>query len=137
MYHIGFLDYTLFEDSLVKCSIDMNIPTIYSITRIVPPVFFLIVMLVLFLFMYQILNQEKKNIGIFKSMGFKDKEILPLFLAIGVFVSIISTIIGLLIAQSLNIFVMNIYFKSFQMPKFTLHLRFDIAIIILSIVIII
>ena len=124
------LDYTLFEDSLVKCSIDMNIPTIYSITTIVPPIFFIIIMLVIFLFMYQILNQEKKNIGIFKSMGFKDKEILPLFLAIGGFVALVSTIIGLILAYILNVLVMDLYFRNFQMPKFIPDMDFGIIIIV-------
>ena len=43
--------------------------------------------------MGQIFNQEKKNIGIYKALGFNNKEILPLFLCVGVIVSFLSLII--------------------------------------------
>lgn len=112
------IDYTLFEESLVKSSIDINIPTLEQLSKIVPVLFFIITMLVIFLFMCQILNQERKNIGIYKALGFTNKEILPLFLAIGFIVSLAAFILGIIIGYAIEYFMMNLYFDIFQMPWF-------------------
>ena len=122
-------DYTLYEESLVKSSIDINIPTIHAVARIVPFLFFFLVMLIISLFMGQIFNQEKKNIGIYKALGFNNKEILPLFLCVGVIVSFLSLIIGILIGYLIEYFIMQLYFEVFQMPKFIPSLSIILIII--------
>lgn len=114
----SIIDYTLFEESLVKSSYDINIPTLEQLARIVPVLFFIITMLVIFLFMCQILNQEKKDIGIYKALGFTNKEILPLFLAIGAIVSLFALFFGIILGYAIEYFMMSLYFDIFQMPYF-------------------
>lgn len=109
-------DYTLFEDSFVKLSIDSNIPPLEQLSRIVPVLFFVITMLIIFLFMYQIINMERKNVGIYKALGFKNKEIIPLFLMLGFVISIVSSILGTIFGYIIEYTMMLIYFDIFQMP---------------------
>ena len=127
--NLDIYDYTLYEESLVKGSIDINIPTIHAVARIVPFGFFLLIMLVISLFMSQIFNQEKKNIGIYKALGFNNKEIIPLFLAVGAIVSFISLIIGIILGYLILYSIMKLYFVVFQMPEFTPTLNVWLIII--------
>ena len=76
-----------------------------AISSIVPVVFLGISLLTLVTTMNRIVKSERTQIGILKSLGFKDRKILLSYTFFGIFISILALILGLVLAFAVLRFI--------------------------------
>ena len=119
-----------FNNSSVKKRIDDNLSAIETMSILMPVIFFVIILIVVFLFMSLIVKQSRRDIGILRALGFSKKSIKLLFCAVNLIVSLFSIAIGSLIGYCLMRYVGDYYADFFPLPAFTF--RFDMLMFGLS-----
>ena len=117
MYHVkatnqGF--YTNVHDS---------VEIINNISKIVPGIFFSIMMIVVFLFFYQIVKNSRKDIGILKALGKSNSFILINFMVLSLMCSLISVILGIGISYLLGLLCNYLHVVTFTMPVLPIKLE--------------
>ena len=110
------LDKSLYDNSLIKRRLDINLEPIESVAKILPSAFFIIVIAVTFLFLTQIIKQSKKDIGILRTLGYKIKDISKLFSKMVLYSSLVSIIFGTIFGIILMVIVSNLYKMVFNIP---------------------
>lgn len=119
-----------FENSAVKTRIDDNLKAIETMSVLMPVIFFVIILIVVFMFMSLIIKQSRREIGILRALGFSKSSIKLLFCSVDLVVSLFSILLGTVIGYCLMRYVGDYYADFFPLPKFTF--RFNMWMFTLS-----
>ncbi|MGL9730943.1 FtsX-like permease family protein [Enterococcus sp. DIV0756] len=108
-----------------------SISTIVDALANVFPVFlFLVAALVTFTTMGRFVDEERKNSGALKALGYTDKDIYKKFVVYGLSSSMAGTIIGIILGHTLlPLIVYNTYHEGFTIPKIQLEFHWEISVI--------
>ena len=85
---------TTYDDSEVIIFYSDALKAINLITLLAPGVFFLVVLIVSCLFLFQIVKQCRKDIGVMRALGEKNSSISLVFLSLGFLVGFLSWVLG-------------------------------------------
>ena len=75
--------------------------------NIIPVIFLLIAVLTMVITMHRLTTNEKRQIGILKALGFKDRKITFHYISYALFVGIIGSILGLIVGVILCCFIVS------------------------------
>lgn len=123
------LDKALYDNSLIKKRLDINLEPIKSLAKILPTAFFIIVIAVTFLFLTQIIKQSRKDIGILRTLGYKIQDISKLFSKMVLYSSLASIVLGTIFGVILMIIVARLYKQVFNIPTITYSLNWPIYLL--------
>ena len=129
---IEIKDSYVYADSRVRQKMDANLVPIRELSYFIPMAFFAVILIVTFLFMSLIVRQCRREIGILRALGFTKGSIRSAFSHIGLGVSALSFLPGLLIGWML-IGLIGRYFQNFfSLPFF--RYQFDWKMVLLALV---
>ena len=114
---------TTYEDSEAIVFYNDALKGINLITLLAPSVFFLVVLIVTALFLFQIIKQCRKDIGIMRACGEKISSISGIFLCLGLFVGFLAWAVGVGIGSIFTLLANGAYggaLKLFPQP-FIMH----------------
>ena len=111
------------EESAVYKRINDNLKTIETMSVLMPTIFFVIILIVVFLFMSLIIKQSRREIGILRALGFTKGDIRLLFCGVDLAASLVSILLGLLIGYFLMRYVGDYYADFFPLPF--IRFRYD------------
>ncbi len=111
-----YLEGFVYEDSEAGKLLDRNIEPLKKASYILTIVFLIIVSFVSYLFLTQIIDQDKKDIAVLRILGYQIRDIRLLFSRIVLVANLISILIGVGIGfVALNI-IIRIYLGIFSLP---------------------
>ena len=105
---------TLYNDALVAINL---------ITLLAPAVFFVVVLIVTALFLFQIVKQCRKDIGVMRALGESTKNISSVYMSLGLVVGFVSWLVGVGIGSIFTLIANEAYgsaLKLFHQP-FVMH----------------
>ena len=115
---------TTYDDSEAIVFYNDALKAINVITLLAPMVFFVVVLIVTALFLFQIVKQCRKDIGIMRALGESTKSISLVFMSLGLLVGFIAWLVGVGIGSIFTV-IANIAYgsalKLFPQP-FVMHL---------------
>ena len=114
---------TTYEDSEVIEFYDSALKAINSITLLAPAVFFLVVLIVTALFLFQIVKQCRKDIGVMRALGESSNSISLVYLSIGFVTGFLAWAVGVGVGSIFTLLANNAYgsaLKLFHQP-FVMH----------------
>ncbi len=117
------------EDSLYDGYIHRSIKQIRVSAIVVPIFFYIVTLVVIVLFMNQIIKSMTKEIGIMISIGIDRKEIYGLFSIFIIIVSIISCVIGNIVAIFITRFMTKIFIDTYSMPVISRSLNIHFVLL--------
>ena len=130
---IKILDSYTYDYSPVKNSINYNIVGMENVSTIIPTVFYIIILIVLFLFISLMIKQSKNEIAIFRLLG-KSKNTIRLGYCLNnLLISIFGILLGLLIGGLLMQYIVKYYQDFIMLPKAIYEVN-PISIVICTIV---
>lgn len=111
-----------------------SISTIVDALANVFPVFlFLVAALVTFTTMGRFVEEERKNSGALKALGYTDRDIHKKFVVYGLSSSMIGSIIGIILGHTvLPMIVYSTYQDGFEVPKIALGFHWEISLIAIA-----
>lgn len=112
-----------YEESAVKKRIDDNLRTIETMSVLMPAIFFVIILIVVFLFMSLVIKQSRREIGILRALGFSKASIKLLFCTVDLIVSVFAVILGTFMGCCLMLYVGNYYSAFFPLPNVTFRIN--------------
>lgn len=114
---------TTYDDSEVMTYYKDAIKGINLITLLAPAVFFIVVLVVTALFLFQIVKQCRKDIGIMRALGESTKSISLVFLSLGFVVGFLAWLIGLGVGSIFTVLANGAYGGALKMypQPFVLH----------------
>ncbi len=93
-----------------------------SLAKIFPLFMYFVAALVTLTTMTRFVDEERINMGTYKSLGYKDKDIVKKFVIYGFLASSIGTVIGVVLGHILIPYIVyNAYSTGFSIPKIELH----------------
>ena len=110
--NIKILDSYTYENSPVYNYITMNIDVMKNLSLIVPVIFYIIILIVLFLFVSLMIKQSKKEISILRLLGKSNNSIRYGYCVNNLIVAIVGIILGIIIGFLPMIYMVE-YFKNF------------------------
>ena len=108
-----------YEDSPVKKRIDSNLDPLSTLMSLLPAIFFVIVLIVVFLFMSMIIHQSRRDIGILMALGIGKGSIRTMFCMLGAGVALVGMIIGSGVGLLLRGYVGGYFERFFPLPEFS------------------
>ena len=115
---------TTYDDSEVIKFYNDALTAINLITLLAPAVFFVVVLIVTALFLFQIVKQCRKDIGVMRALGEKIRSISLIFMSLGLMVGVISWVFGVGVGSVFTILANEAYgsaLKLFPQP-FVMHI---------------
>ena len=129
---IEIVDSYTYERSPINNFINVYMEPVDRLSTIVPIVFYIIILIVLFLFISLMIKQGKKEIAILKLLGKTNNKIKLGFCTSNLIVALIGLVLGLLLGLLLMLYILQ-YFKAyFLLP--TIIYKINVESFILSIV---
>ena len=129
---VEVLDSYTYERSPIYNYIKVYMDPVDKLSTIVPIVFYIIILIVLFLFISLMIKQGKKEIAILKLLGKTNNKIKLGFCASNLIVALIGLVLGFLLGLLLMLYILQ-YFKSYFLLS-TIVYRINGESIILSII---
>ena len=123
-------DSFLYENSVVKDRVDGNLMPVNTLTVLMPTVFFVIVLIVVFLFMSLVIRQSRREIGILRALGFSTGDVRLLFCKVNLLVSLGAIIPGTLIGIGIARYIGSTFESFFPLPVY--EYAFDTGNAVLS-----
>ena len=120
----------LYENSVVKDRIDGNLMPVNTLTVLMPTVFFVIVLIVVFLFMSLVIRQSRREIGILRALGFSTGDVRLLFCKVNLLISLGAIIPGTLIGIGIARYIGSTFESFFPLPVY--EYAFDTGNAVLS-----
>ena len=111
-------DSFLYENSVVKDRVDGNLMPVNTLTVLMPTVFFVIVLIVVFLFMSLVIRQSRREIGILRALGFSTGDVRLLFCKVNLLVSLGAIIPGTLIGIGIARYIGTTFESFFPLPVY-------------------
>ncbi len=104
------------EDNLSYAMLETELTGIRSTSTTIPFMFLLMVMVILYLTLSRVIEQERMEIGMLKAFGYSNGKILRHYLVYGVIVGIFGGIFGCLIGLGMANSLLTMYLEYFLMP---------------------
>lgn len=118
------------NDSLIaKTNIKNDLEVLSPIATYLPILVYIIGLIISILFIRQFINTKLKDIGILKSNGVSNLSILSIFILYGLFISIISTLLGIILSIFQIRIYTNFYTLANYLPRFTIINNYKIIFI--------
>lgn len=105
-----------YPDSPVQMCIDNNLQPLWALSILVPGLFFISMIVVIWLFLSQIVRQCRKEIGILRALGFEKRTIRLLFCLIALLITLIACVIGIGVGYVLLHFTTRLFGNYFPLP---------------------
>lgn len=123
----------VFERSKAKTIIDSNKQSLSQACDMFPYIIFIVLVICSVLFLYQIVNYQRKKIGLLRALGYRAKQIIRLYLTYVFVIALIAVILGSITAVVLGQLVIAEYQSIFSIPKiyYTVPLKTYILLAIL------
>ncbi|MBR0171667.1 MAG: ABC transporter permease [Lachnospiraceae bacterium] len=96
--------------------VDLCLEPIRTSSYLVSAVFFLIAMVMTYLFMYQIIMEQKEKSGVLMALGASRAEIMALFVSFGIVAALFTMVIGNVLGVWITGILCETYRQSFYMP---------------------
>lgn len=122
------LDSFVYEDSLVKKTIDINTDPLKALSILLPALVFVLTLLMIILFLSQIIRQCRYEIGIMRALGFSGLQVTALFCSIVLIVTVVASVIGILLGGVVANFTGNLYAEDACMPLYKVNLPVNTCI---------
>ncbi len=123
---------TTYEDSEVIHQFKAAIKAVDMISSAVPLGFFIIVLIVTSLFLFQIVRQCRKDIGILRALGEKKRDITLIFVLLAVAIAFVSWLIGLGIGLGINTVANYAYGTALKLYPLQINTNFGVVMIALG-----
>ena len=107
--NINVLDSYTYDYSPVKAEIDYNVFAMERLSTIIPLIFYVIILIVLFLFISLMIKQSKQEIAILRLLGISKNRIRLGFCLNNLIISLFGIILGLIIGILLMIYITYFY----------------------------
>ena len=109
-----------------------SVDGIHSIGNLFPVVLFLVAALVTMTTMTRFVNEERKNAGILKALGYDNSDVIRKFIIYGLTASVIGSVIGSILGAYLLPFILiKTLFANMALPD--ISLQFDWLVVILAV----
>lgn len=105
-----------YEESVQKEFVDNCVEPLRVSSYFLSGVFFLIAMIMIYLFVYQIIMEEKRFMGIYMALGISAIQIAVLYLIFGGCIITCAVFLGNVLAYVLMQVMNNIYINAFYLP---------------------
>ena len=113
-----------------KSVLDSSTTPLRTLSVTIPPLLYLITLLITYLFIYQVIQDQRHEIGVLRALGFSSKQIRWLYFSFSLAISAISAILGIPAGCFLTRFVSATYQTCYGIPS--LHYVYDIRVILLA-----
>lgn len=123
---------TTYEDSEVIHQFKAAIKAVDMISSAVPLGFFIIVLIVTSLFLFQIVRQCRKDIGILRALGEKKRDITLIFVLLAFAIAFVSWLIGLGIGLGINTVANYAYGTALKLYPLQINTNFGVVMIALG-----
>ena len=123
---------TTYEESEVIKTYRDSLKGIDKISSMVPLVFYLVVLLVTSLFIFQIVRQCRKDIGILRALGERKRDITFIFVSLGLVIAFISWIFGVGIGVGINGIANYAYGTALKLYPLTINVNIPVTLISLA-----
>ena len=123
---------TTYDDSEVIDTYRTALRAIDRISSIIPASFYLIVLLVTSLFMFQIVRQCRKDIGILRALGERKRDIAFIFVLLAIAIAFISWIFGVGIGVGINAIANYAYGTALKLYPLLISINIPVAFIALA-----
>lgn len=104
-------------ESAQQKNADMDIDPIWLISIVLPSIIFLISIIIAALFMMQIVQDQRQEIGLLRALGYSAGQIVSLYAAFGLVVSLAAIILGAAGGTLLCGFISDLYGKAYALPE--------------------
>ena len=131
-YNITVLDTCVYEDSGVKARIDVNVEPIELLCVILPFIFFVVIMIVIYLCFSILVRQCRRNIGVSRALGYNVKDITIVMMMLGGVIDILGLAIGIPLGQLIIKILGDFYADFFPLP--TMKGYFDFKYLLIAFV---
>lgn len=121
----------IYEDSKAKQIIDGNIKSLTSTCTTLPVIVFLIVICCSFLFVKQIIRNQRKKIGLLLSLGYTHTNIIWSFICFILLIMLCSVTLGVISGVCIDLGVSNVYKRNFSLPDIYFVVDWKIFIMLL------
>ena len=111
------------EDSPVRSEIRFNLEPLEDLSLLLPPLFFAVMLLVVLLFLLQIIQLSRSEIGVLKTFGFGAGQIAALFFALCFCVTLPAIALGIGLGHLVMRFAAGMYAEAFWLPPFPARLQ--------------
>jgi len=108
----GIRESFTYQTSSLKKKVDVNVDPIEIMTLYVPMIFFGVALIVVFLFMNLLVRRCRREIGIFRALGFSKGAVVLEFCKVSLVVSLGAILLGSLLGVAVTRFI-GIYFRDF------------------------
>ena len=109
---LGIKESFTYQTSPLKNKVDINVDPIEVMAVYVPMIFFGVALIVVFLFMNLLVRRCRREIGIFRALGYSKGTIVLQFCKVSLVVSLGAILVGSLIGVAVTRFI-GIYFQDF------------------------
>lgn len=123
----------LFEKSKAKNVIDQNLQALEDACGAFPLIIFIVAIVCAFLFIFQIIRNNRKKIGLLRALGYTSSYILIIYILYTIAVSVTSIFIGSFCGMYFSNFIINVFKVNFSIPNvsFVLSSKFYLFILLL------
>ena len=111
----GAFSYT-YETSPAKKFMDSCVGVLKPLSYFLSGFFFMISALMVYLFLYQIIWEQKEESGILMALGVSGSRLSLLYLGFGIGVSVLAGLIGSVTGYFLMLFISGLYQRNFVLP---------------------
>ncbi len=114
--------------------LDLEITAITSMAKIMPIVFMLMAMVVMYLMMKRVIEQERTQVGTLKAFGYSNAEILRHYMVYGVVTGLSGGLFGFIVGYFASGVYLSLFLQFFMLPSATnsVSLLFSISAILLG-----
>ncbi|WKY48973.1 FtsX-like permease family protein [Eubacteriaceae bacterium ES3] len=127
------LDAYTYEDSPQKSVLDSSVIPLKTLSFAIPPLLYLITLLITYLFIYQVIQEQRHEIGVLRALGFSSAQIRNLYFAFSLAISAVSAVIGIPAGLALTWYVSDTYKIVYGIPE--LQYVYDIRVMVLALVV--
>ncbi len=104
------------KDQLSANMLDTEINSLGRMATSVPVVFIFMSIIILYIMLKRVIEQERVSIGTLKALGFSDREVLLHYLSYGVLTGALSGIFGLVGGYFMSLGFTDMYLEYFNLP---------------------
>jgi len=105
------------EDQLSHSMLDMELSSIGGMATSVPMLFILMAMIILYIMLKRVIEQERGQIGILKAFGFGDRTLVVHYLGYGLITGALGGLFGIILGLALSGFYTDLFSEFFNLPS--------------------
>lgn len=115
--------YTYLESNVID-RVNRNIDPIDTLSKILPTVFYIITIVVVYLCLSIIIKSNRKNISIYRALGFSIKQITKEYCLFGVVIIVLSIILSIPLCYMLDDILCNFYENFFLIEDIPMNIDY-------------